>query len=306
LKRQKQVKTKQNRHINTCVITLGVAALVQQASAATIDLGTSADFAILSGTGVTDAGAASAIIGNVGVSPTTGASITGLTAGQVGGTIYSVDGFGPAGSINNPGLLTIAKNDLGTAYTAAANAVPPTSTIPNQLNGQNLVAGIYKFDAGDVNLAANGVLTLSGSGLFIFQVPSTLTTISGSSMHLINGADACNVIWQVSKSAALGGAFFDGTILANTSITLTAGETVAGRLLAETGNVTLDHDTIVTDIGCQPGAGTGSFHTTDVPGVVGLGRVPDSGSTVLLLGFGLASLIGFRAISRQNQLQAGY
>ena len=123
-------------------------------------------------------------------------------------------------------------------------------------------------------------------------------------MSLINGADACNVIWQVTSSATLGsGSFFDGTILALTSITLADGVTVDGRLLARNGLVSLIHDTIVTDVGCQPGEGTGSFHTTGVPGVVA--GVPDSGSAVLLLGFGLASLIVFKTISLPRLLQAG-
>src|SRR5680860_1431876 len=85
---------------------------ITHAAQATVDLGTAAPFAILAGTpGITDAGNASVITGNVGLSPASGAGI-GLLSTQVTGSIYAVDGAGPSGSINNPGLLTTAKKRL--------------------------------------------------------------------------------------------------------------------------------------------------------------------------------------------------
>ena len=81
--------------------------------------------------------------------------------------------------------------------------------------------------------------------MFVFQAGSALTTASGSSVNLINGAQACNVFWQVGSSATLGtGSSFRGTILALTSITVTTGVTIDGRVLARNGAVTLDTDTI--------------------------------------------------------------
>jgi hypothetical protein len=74
---------------------------------------------------------------------------------------------------------------------------------------------------------------------------STLTTGSASQINLINGAQSCNVFWQVGSSATLGtGSTFRGTIIALTSITVTTGVTVDGRVLARNGAVTLDTDTI--------------------------------------------------------------
>ena len=92
-------------------------------------------------------------------------------------------------------------------------------------------------------------MTLNGGGnpnaLFVFQAGSTLITASASSVNLINGAQACNVFWQVGSSATLGtGSTFRGTILALTSITVTTGTTINGRVLARNGAVTLDTDTI--------------------------------------------------------------
>jgi hypothetical protein len=62
---------------------------------------------------------------------------------------------------------------------------------------------------------------------------------------LENGAQACNVYWQVGSSATLGtDSTFVGTVMALTSITATTHVTVDGRLLARNGAVTLDSDTI--------------------------------------------------------------
>jgi hypothetical protein len=86
--------------------------------------------------------------------------------------------------------------------------------------------------------------------VFIFQMASTLTTASGSSVSLVNGANLCNVYWQVGSSATLGsGSAFLGTIMAAESITLVNGATVEGRVLALGGAVTMDTNTI-TNAAC--------------------------------------------------------
>jgi hypothetical protein len=97
-------------------------------------------------------------------------------------------------------------------------------------------------------LGLTGKLTLDGAGdpnsVFIFQTNSTLITGSGSTVTLINGAQECNVFWQVGSSATLGtGSTFVGNILALTSITVNSSVTVHGRALARNGGVTLTNDT---------------------------------------------------------------
>ncbi len=92
-----------------------------------------------------------------------------------------------------------------------------------------------------------GTLVLDGEGnpnsVFIFQTDSTLITGSASTVSLINGAQECNVFWQVGSSATLGtGSVFVGNILALTSVSVTTGVTVHGRALARNGAVTLDND----------------------------------------------------------------
>jgi hypothetical protein len=134
---------------------------------------------------------------------------------------------------------------LTTAYNTAA-AQAPTGTVSADLGGQTLTPGVYNSAT---SLGLTGALTLDAQGnanaVFIFQAGSTLTTASASSVNLVNGAQACNVFWQIGSSATLGTAStFRGSILALTSITATTGATVDGRLLARNGATTLDSNTV--------------------------------------------------------------
>ena len=102
-------------------------------------------------------------------------------------------------------------------------------------------------------------LTLNAQGnpnaVFIFQIGTTLTTASASSVNMINGGSGCNVFWQVGSSATLGSTTsFAGNILALASITLITGANASGRLLARTGAVTLDSNLVG---GCAGGGGAG-------------------------------------------------
>jgi len=238
------------------LFTFGVVGLVQAASPTTVGLGTAGNFAVLAGTTITNV-PTSVITGNVGLSPAAGSNYgAGLTAAQVSGSIYAVDGTGPAGSVNNPALLTTAKNNLTTAYLDAAGRTNTTSFVAadNQLGGKTLTAGVYAFGhATTANLTAASPLTLDAQGnanaVFIFKASSDLVTASGSVVRLVNGAQSCNVFWQVTSSATLGtNSTFKGTIMALTSITATTGVNINGRLLARNAAVTLDSDTITRSV----------------------------------------------------------
>lgn len=79
----------------------------------------------------------------------------------------------------------------------------------------------------------------------MIKAASTLVTATASQVLLVNGAQACNVFWQVGSSATLGTATdFAGTVIANISVTATTGVVVNGRLIARNGAVTLDSNTI--------------------------------------------------------------
>lgn len=243
-------------------LVLAVFSWTPVASAATtVQLGTAAPFAVLAGSAVTDV-PTSAITGNVGLSPAAGSFYAGLTQAEVTGTIYATDATGPGGSVNNPALLTTAKNDLTTAFGTAAGQSPTSTFVAgdNQLGGQTLVPGVYAFGhAATANITAASPLTLNGQGdpnaVFVFQASSDLVTASNSVVQLINGAQACNVFWVVGSSATLSSSStFVGTLMALTSATLNTGATVQGRILARNGAVTLDHNTITVPSTCTVAA----------------------------------------------------
>jgi len=136
--------------------------------------------------------------------------------------------------------LTIAYNN---AAAAAGGA-----TLPADIGGLTLAPGVYKTTSAQPSLGITGNLTLSGpaSGVWIFQIVSTLTTAAGNS-HVImsGGATSHNVFWQVGSSATLGtNTIFAGTILAQASVTATTGAVLNGRALARTGAVTLDSNPV--------------------------------------------------------------
>lgn len=200
------------------------------AGAADADLGTAASFAVLAASTITNTGA-TVVTGDLGLSP--GTVVTGFPPGTVAGTTHVADA-----------VALRAKDDARTAYGVAA-ALPVTQTVSADLGGRTLGPGVY---AGPT-LGLTGTLSLDAGGdpaaAFVLRAASTLTTASASRVLLLNGASACNVTWVVGSSATLGTtSSLAGTVLASTSITATTGATVSGRLLADTGAVTLDTNTI--------------------------------------------------------------
>ena len=217
-----------------------------QAGPPPVLLGTADSFAVLGGSTITNTGP-SVINGNLGLHP--GTAVTGFPPGTVNGARHVGDA-----------VAQQAKTDLTTAYKDAAGR-PFSATLPPDVGGRRITAGVYR--TGSVpSLGLTGNLTLDAQGdpraVFIFQIESTLTTATASSVSLINGAQACNVFWQVGSSATLGtSTAFKGNILALTSISVNNGVTVDGRLLARNAAVTLINDT-VTRSQCAPGTGPGT------------------------------------------------
>jgi hypothetical protein len=89
-----------------------------------------------------------------------------------------------------------------------------------------LTPGVYTFSSA---AQLTGTLTLNGLGnpnaVFIFKIG--LTTASGSSVVLINGAQGGNVFFKVGSSATLGtGTSFSADVLALTSIELNTGANI--------------------------------------------------------------------------------
>ncbi|MES2023542.1 MAG: ice-binding family protein [Patescibacteria group bacterium] len=239
-------------------IILSTAGAVMALAPGAVNLGTADNFAVLAGSAVNDSNP-SVVVGDVGLSPTTGAAIA-IPQAEVTGTIYAVDGAGPLGSVNNPGLLTLAKNSLTAAYTDASTRVA-LPDIGTDLAAQVLTAGVYHAASGTFTITGGGTLTLDGqnnsNSVFIFKTGSTLVTSTSSKVVLINGAQACNVFWAIGSSATLDTTTtFVGTIMAVASITDNTGSTINGRLLADADNngigaVTLNA-THITKSNCAP------------------------------------------------------
>ncbi len=215
------------------IAMLSVAFSMQPAGASptAVGLGTASAYSVLAGTTVTNTGS-STLSGDLGLSP--GTAITGFPPGSAAGATHAADA-----------AAAQAQSDLTTAYLNAAGQ-PSTSSVTALTNGTTLTPGVY---TASLSLSVAGAITLDAGGnadaVFIFQAGSTLTTGSSSSIVLTNGAQACNVFWQVGSSATLGtSTAFVGTIMALTSATLTNGATVSGRVLARNGAVTLDNNVI--------------------------------------------------------------
>jgi ice-binding like protein len=228
----------------TLLATLALAGTANAATA--VPLGSASTFAVLGGQTVTNTGP-TVLNGDLGISPGTActgfpAPCTGGGPGVVNGTIHAADT-----------AAAQAQLDLTTAYNNAAGQ--PGATIGPQLAGATLGPGVYNSASG-FDIAVGGTLTLDAHGntgaLFIFQAGSTVVANSGSRVNLINGAQSCNIFWQVGSSATIGtNTMFSGNVLALTSIAAQTGAVIDGRLLARNGSTTLDTNT-VTRPQCTP------------------------------------------------------
>jgi type VI secretion system secreted protein VgrG len=195
-------------------------------------LGSAARFAVLGASTVTSTGT-TILNGDLGLSP--GTAITGFGPGIVNGATHAGDT-----------VAAQAQADALAAYAVLSAELPFESLTGQDLGGRTLSPGVRNFLS---SAQLTGTLTLDAGGdsnaRFDFQIGSTLTTASASSVVLVNGARADNVFWRVGSSATLGtGTSFLGSILADTSITLETLASLSGRALALDGAVTLDSNLV--------------------------------------------------------------
>ena len=192
-----------------------------------VPIGSACTFGILAATPAVSNSGGTIVTGDIGIWPAS--SITGFPPGTLTGTEYAGDA-----------VAQTAQGDLTVAYDYAAGAAGGT-VLPADIGGQTLAPGVYKTTSGQPSLGITGTLTLSGNGVYIFQIVSSLTTAANNSdVVLIGGATSDNVFWQVGSSATLGTTTtFAGTIMAQASISLDTGATLNGRALARTGAISL-------------------------------------------------------------------
>ena len=192
-------------------------------------LGRAGSFAVLGGSTVTNTGATS-ITGDLGVS-SPGVSVTGFPPGTMARG---------AQHVGDP-AANQAQADAQSAYAVLAGKACNTPLTGQDLGGKSLSPGVYCFTS---SAQLTGQLVLDGQGkrdgVWVFQIASTLTTATNSSVVMSKGGRAGNVFWQVGSAATLGtGTAFAGNILAYSSITLNTAANLSGRALARAA-VTMD------------------------------------------------------------------
>jgi Ice-binding-like/Bacterial Ig-like domain len=197
---------------------------------ATVALGAAGTFAVLAGSTATNGGL-TIVTGDIGVSP--GTAVTGFPPGIQNGTMYDGDP-----------VAAQAKADLATAISDATGRSSPV-LLPAEIGGLTYTPGLYLAAAalgittGNLTLDAQG----DASAVFIFQIGSTLTTSASNQIILTGGAKPANIFWLVGSSATLGtDSIFGGNILSAVSITVNSGVTLNGRLLTQSGAITLVTD----------------------------------------------------------------
>ena len=200
------------------------------ATMGTVGPGSAGNYTVLAGQSITNTGPTK-VTGNLGLEPGSSVGLGILVSGSI-----DIDN---ANAINGQNILTAAINDAKSRT---------ATTIGAELGGTTLVGGVYT--TGSSFSISSEPLTLDGQDnpntVWIFQVPSSLTTVTGN-VVLTNMANGCNVFWQVTSSASLGtNTTFYGNIMSTASITLTTGAKIPeGRTLAQVGgSITFDTNMI--------------------------------------------------------------
>jgi hypothetical protein len=141
---------------------------------------------------------------------------------------------------------TTAFIDLGTAINEA-DAQTTTSTVITDIGGLTLTPGVYT-STGAVNIGSN--MTLSGNGVYIFQINGAFTTAAGTRVTLTNGADECSIFWVANVATIGANSTLEGTLMSKSAITLGDTSVTDGRILAQTAVTANAANTVITVPSC--------------------------------------------------------
>jgi predicted secreted protein with PEFG-CTERM motif len=136
-----------------------------------------------------------------------------------------------------------------------------TSVDLSQVHGGVYTPGVY-CTTGAATIGAAGI-TLSGNGVYIFQINGALTTVSNSNVMLTNGAQAALISWVPTGATTLGAnTKFAGIILDASGVTIGNHVSMTGRVLAFGGTVSTSDDTITVPSYSMTDAISGNFKCT--------------------------------------------
>lgn len=217
---------------------------------AAVPLGGARQFTVLAESAISNV-PTSAVTGDMGISPMSASSITEFsmtkvgtywTSSQVTGKVYAADNDPPT-----PDLLTVAINDMHTAYVDAAGRTADAASTnlgEGTIGSRTFAPGLYRWGT-SVSIPSDITLAGDQNDTWIFQVTGDLEMASAARMVLSGGALPSNVVWQVAGIVKLGtGAHAEGTMLCKTNIKFLSGASVHGRLFAQTA-VTLSSSTVL-------------------------------------------------------------
>ncbi|KAF8147902.1 fungal antifreeze protein exerts hyperactivity By constructing an inequable beta-helix, partial [Mycena galopus ATCC 62051] len=220
------------------------------AGPAPVLLGTAGNFAILAKSGVSTV-PNSAVTGDVGVSPATDTSLTGFSlvqdVSQQFWTSTQVDGrlMGATDALPTPVLLSVAVQDMQTAFTDAMNRPGPDFIIVlGLIGGSILVPGLYKWTTG-VTIATGITIAGGPADTWIFQISGSFNQAANVQVTLIGGALSQNIVWAVAGPVTVGAnAIFEGNILAQTNVAIGTNAVDNGCIYAQTA-VSLQEATVL-------------------------------------------------------------
>ena len=200
-------------------------------SQTTVDLGSASNFGILASAAITSS---SVVTGDVG---TTAGGVGDVSVAS-GYTIYDYT------ILAFKDIVDAAQTDLTIAYSDAETREGATILAAGDYSLPTygtFSPGIYKI-GGNATMPTN--VTLSGSGVYIFQITGFLTT--AANIILTNGAVWTDIFWQIGNYASLGASFtFNGNVMANGYITVGAENAIVNsRLLSKTAAVTAAGSTV--------------------------------------------------------------
>ena len=236
-----------SRRLAATLTALALAALVVaprvEAEGTRPGMGSAASYAVVADTSIASTGA-TVVTGDVAIAGST--DLTGFPPGTISGATHLADPDAVAAA----GATTEVNQNL--------QGQPCNSDRTGEdLGGLRLGGAVYCYIE---SATLSGELRLDALGdidtVWVFQVSGDFVVDAGSRIILVNGAQSCNVFWQVDGTVDVGaGASIAGTFVSDEDIVLDVGVLLDGRLFTPQGGVELARSTI-RQSGCLEASAT--------------------------------------------------